>query len=87
MYQRLLKEQKKRRDEKCAICCIFCKEIFCFFSCYYYYFFFIWPIRKNQSTRPGVRIALEPISFPSSKIQALNSFKLLRAGYCEVRCF
>lgn len=42
---------------------------------------------ENQGTAPGVRIALEPISFPSSKIQALNSLKLLRAGFYAVRCF
>lgn len=69
-----------------AICCRFCKEIFCFFYCYYYYFFYLTD-DENQSTGRGVRIALKPISFPSSNIQALNSFKLLRAGCYAVRCF
>ena len=53
MYQRLLKEKKKRRDEKCAIFCTFCKEIFCFFSCYYYYFFYLTDKKKSEYKARG----------------------------------
>jgi len=86
MYQRLLKK-KKHRDEKCVTYCIFCKEYSVSFIVIITNFFFYLTDEENQSTGPGVRKALQPVSFPSSKIQALNSFKLLRAGYYAVRCF